>query len=52
MWGTRGTRWRSWLRTLRYKSEGRGFDSPTASLEFFVDIILLAALWSWGRLIL
>jgi len=20
------------------------------SLEFFIDIILLAALWSWGRL--
>jgi len=22
-----GTRWLSWLRALRYKSEGRGFDS-------------------------
>jgi hypothetical protein len=27
---------------LRYKPEGRGFD--------FIDIILPAALWHWGRL--
>ena len=32
------------VEALRYKSEGRG------SLEFFIHIILLAALWSWGRL--
>ena len=23
---------------------------PMVSLEFFIDIILLAALWHWGRL--
>jgi len=29
---------------LRYKPEGRGFDSPMMSLEFFIDAILPAAL--------
>jgi hypothetical protein len=33
---------------LRYKPEGRGFDSPMVSLEFFIDIILPAALWAWA----
>jgi hypothetical protein len=33
------------VEALRYKSEGRGFDSPMVSLEFFIDIILPAALW-------
>jgi len=33
------------IEALRYKPEGRGF-----LLEFFVDIILSAALWPWGWL--
>ena len=36
------------VEALRYKSEGRGFDSPLVSLEFFIDIILPAALWPLG----
>jgi len=32
------------VEALRSKSEGRGFDSPMVSLEFFIDIILSAAL--------
>ena len=35
------------IEALRYKSEGRGFDSMV-SLNFFIDKILLAALWPWG----
>jgi hypothetical protein len=37
-----------WFKALRYKSEGRGFDSTKVSLEFFIDIILPAALWPLG----
>ena len=35
------------VEALRYEPEGRGCDS---SLEFFIDIILPAALLSWSRL--
>ena len=36
------------VEALHYKPEGRGFDSPMVSLEFFIYIILPAALWPWG----
>jgi len=32
------------LEALRYKPEGRGFDSRWCHLEFFIDIILPVAL--------
>jgi len=35
---------------LRYKPEGRGFDSRVVSLTFFIVIVLPAALWPWNRL--
>jgi len=35
------------VEALRYKLEGRGFYSPMVSLEFFIDIILPAAIWLW-----
>jgi hypothetical protein len=36
------------VEVLRYKPEGRGFDSPMVSLKFFIDIILPATLWPLG----
>ena len=38
------------VEALRYKPEGRGFDSRWFHLNFFIDIILPAALCTWGRL--
>jgi hypothetical protein len=32
------------VEALRYNPEGRGFDSPMMSLEFFIGINL----WPWG----
>jgi len=36
------------VEALRCKSEGRGLRFPMVSLEFFIDIILPAALWPCG----
>jgi hypothetical protein len=36
------------LEALRYKLEGRRFNSRWCHQNFFIDIILPAALWPWG----
>jgi len=36
------------VEALRYNPEGRGFDSPMVSLEFFIDIILPGRTMSLG----
>jgi len=36
------------VEALRYKREGRGFDSRLCQSEFFIDIILRAAKWPRG----
>jgi len=41
--------WHS-FEALFYKPEGRGFQFPKVSLGFFIDLIVLAAIWPWDWL--
>jgi len=36
------------VEALRYKAESSRVRFPMVSLEFFIDTILPAALWTWG----
>jgi len=38
------------VEALRYKPEGRGFDSRLCHCNVSFDITIPAALWLWGRL--
>jgi hypothetical protein len=40
------------VEVLTYQPEGREFDYRWGTLDFFIDLILPAALWFWGRLII